>query len=674
MMNKNILFLFFTACKVTRTEMGLPLDWSRVEGWLHNKNIPMADKEILVPIVKLKNPEIPILQCYESIPAKSFWEKFPSNELPSKASTKVSHLALWRKVVREKPRMTCSQFTRAEKTVGFLKYGADCCQKTPLPSCMQKNAKNAYVYGAAVTDTVASWVKDGFAAGPFDTPPVGNFRVNCLMAIPQSTKVRPVLNGSLPEGRSLNSNVDPVRVEKVKMCSSRCFSYSVVHAGEGGIMAKMDMMNAYKNVPCIPSEFRLQGFHWLGKYFIETRQIFGAKTAVCNFDVLGKTVLDLTLLNCEIDRSLVHRQLDDVPVVVPSHKKEWCKEFVSKYKENCNDFGIGLAMDDPNMDKAFSWTKVGKVLGIIFRTTDLHWSYPEDKKMKVLSAIEKFFDGTPVDLLQMQKLMGRLNDVNLMCPFLKNFKGPLNDMLGWLQRNPEMKCVPSDLVKNDLLVWSGFMLDKNEWKPISHMPCEVPISHFSFASDAAGMDMKRNVSEDVGVGCIGFDINGEVILTHQLFWPKSLAEKKDEKGASFGSKTIFLESIGLLIPFLLIPDKIKCAHVVLNVDNMGCYFGWENRNVKGDKCATIVFRTIALISAFLEINVHVRHMPRVSCWEACICDRLSRKITTTLNDKRLLRGYENLKIPKELLNWLEDPTENWNICIDLLNYVKKKIH
>ena len=55
--------------------------------------------------------------------------------------------------------------------------------------------------------------------------------------------------------------------------------------------------------------------------------------------------------------------------------------------------------------------------------------------------------------------------------------------------------------------------------------------------------------------------------------------KKDANGASFGLKTVFLVSIGLLITFLLIPNKIRCAHVVLNVDNIDCYFGWDNRNV-----------------------------------------------------------------------------------------------
>jgi hypothetical protein len=35
----------------------------------------------------------------------------------------------------------------------------------------------------------------------------------------------------------------------------------------------------------------------------------------------------------------------------------------------------------------------------------------------------------------MQKLIGRLNDVALMCPYLKGFKGTLNETLGELQCN-----------------------------------------------------------------------------------------------------------------------------------------------------------------------------------------------------------------------------------------------
>jgi hypothetical protein len=93
------------------------------------------------------------------------------------------------------------------------------------------------------------------------------------------------------------------------------------------------MADAYKNVPCKPEDFRLQGFSWLGKFFVELRQIFGATTAVANFDVLGNTVLKMTLLDCNIPSHLVHRQLDDVPAVAPFSKKEWCNSL-------CRNTGI----------------------------------------------------------------------------------------------------------------------------------------------------------------------------------------------------------------------------------------------------------------------------------------------------------------------------------------------
>ena len=52
-----------------------------------------------------------------------------------------------------------------------------------------------------------------------------------------------------------------------------------------------------------------------GKFFIELMQIFGAITAVGNFDILGHTVVSLTCASCDFDKTLVHRHLDDVPTV-----------------------------------------------------------------------------------------------------------------------------------------------------------------------------------------------------------------------------------------------------------------------------------------------------------------------------------------------------------------------
>ena len=125
---------------------------------------------------------------------------------------------------------------------------------------------------------------------------------------------------------------------------------------------------------------------------------------------------------------------------------------------------------------------------------------------------------------------------------------------------------------------------------------------------------------------------------------------------------------------MLVPEKISCSHVQLEVDNIGCYYGWENQSVAGDKHASILIRAIAIISAYLKIKVHVKHLPRMSSWEACLCDRLSREKSTTTHDKRLLRNYEDKILPKELREWLENPEEDWELPYKLLKAVKEKIN
>ena len=62
------------------------------------------------------------------------------------------------------------QVKRCLRAIDALKNGADACQNEKLPPCIQLNAKSTIQFGEAVTDTVGTWVKKGFAAGPFDAP------------------------------------------------------------------------------------------------------------------------------------------------------------------------------------------------------------------------------------------------------------------------------------------------------------------------------------------------------------------------------------------------------------------------------------------------------------------------------------------------------------------------
>ncbi len=270
---------------------------------------------------KKKCPEIPSRKDYSKAPDAEFWKSFPTSSLPEKAFSRIYVDKLEEKLMEKRELLTYCDFRRGMRCVRNLREGAEAFQKSALPPCFVDNAPSAVQHGEEVTDAIASWVKAGFAAGPFDAPPLENFRVNSLIAIPQGSKVRPVLNVSLPQGKSLNNNVREKSLEKFSMCSARCFSYLVMDAGKLAWMTKPDWCDAYKNIPCKLEDLRLQGFSWQSKFFVETRQIFGAKASVANFDILGNTVLKLVLTECDVLSSFSHRQLDDIPRVAPVSKK-----------------------------------------------------------------------------------------------------------------------------------------------------------------------------------------------------------------------------------------------------------------------------------------------------------------------------------------------------------------
>jgi len=173
------------------------------------------------------------------------------------------------------------------------------------------------------------------------------------------------------------------------------------------------------------------------------------------------------------------------------------------------------------------------------------------------------------------------------------------------------------------------------------------------------------------VGGVGLDGEGRIISCFQHIWDHDMiTEKRDSKGARFGSKTSTLEMVGLLLPFLLDPVSVKGQHVVLSTDNMGCYFGIHNMAVKEDISASILVRALLLVAAYLKTTVHVEHVPRKSTWESHMADMLSRKKTTRHAAKKLLNSFGETVLPGFFELWLSNPVEDWGLPNKCLNYVK----
>ena len=250
--------------------MGFP-EWSRVSDWLNKDVSACYPPAPVIAEPEIKNPEIPELESYDTVPEEDFWKSFPKRELPDKVTTRVNVMALRRSIAAVKNKMSRTELKRAKRVLRNLRQGASAFQKTELPPISSRNSRSATAHGRVLTDTIATWVKKGFVAGPFVTPPVQGFRANPLGVVVKNGKVRPILNMSGPVGESFNDNVNEKKLERLHMGTAKQFGQLLLKSGEGALFSKFDIQDAYKLIPARREDYRLQGFVWLGRNFIETR-------------------------------------------------------------------------------------------------------------------------------------------------------------------------------------------------------------------------------------------------------------------------------------------------------------------------------------------------------------------------------------------------------------------
>ena len=644
--------------------MGLPSSWSQVLGWIIFCGATVIQSVVECVPKPRKHTEIPIMTDYKCIRDKKFWDSFPSRPLPTKPETGICTRSLGKLLMENGEKMTVAEKERGKKAIDYLTNGAPSHQKKRLPPICCKNHESAYENAPCLTDTIVQWVIGKFVSGPFRSPPVSNFRSNPLKVIVQHGKVRPVLNVSSPRGFSFNDNVIETKMEKVHMSSAARFGQSVLKAGKNAVMTKFDLKNAYKNVPCRLEDIRLQGFEWGGMYFAETTQVFGARTSVSNFDIVGNTILTLATKIAVIPRFLVHRQLDDVPVVGPE-KSGWCENFTATYAEICEKIKVEVAPDCPMKDKAFRNSNTGKVLGIEFRTEDLSWKLPEEKRAEYMNDIHARIHEEETSCQDCQELLGKLNFICSMCPFMRTFKKPFQEFLRVLQESGTNKARMTSEARKDLQTWWKFLEENRNGFPIPDEEEEPPLWHKTITTDAAGWK-SGTTSGKIGMGSVGIDEEGEIFLATQKFWDLEKVETfMDSKEKSLGAKTTTLEFAGILVPFLLFPEKLMNQSIVVQVDNMGCYYAWQNGYTKEDMTASILVRALLLISAKLNSRVIIRHLPRESSWESQVADRLLRE-KTSKNSRGLLSQFPERELPVAFREWMKDPIEDWDLPMRLI--------
>jgi hypothetical protein len=198
-----------------------------------------------------------------------------------------------------------------------------------------------------------------------------------------------------------------------------------------------------------------------------------------------------------------------------------------------------------------------------------------------------------------------------------------------------------------------------------------PAGALQFVSDAA---VGLGKDEWAGVASLGLTSNGNGIwYLGRGSWPASVYTGKDEHRAHLASEMTTLETIGLLIPFLTVLNRLAGCHVVLGVDNLRVVFGWVNCGVKGHTWASVLIRALHVVASYLACTVYVQHVPRQSSAASVMADSLTRSSTATAAVWVQATGAEVHVEPHALWEWLSAPSKDWMLGFRLVNELKKRL-
>lgn len=617
-----------------------------VGNMLKKEELPRPAPKPFVP----KNSEIQILRSYKVPPPKGYFDTWPRTPIPSTGV--FTHLNV------DRFEQYCRQSTglsrvRLQLVLKDLREGTDSLVRGigRIPT-VTPNSSSAIEAGARTSDALVSMMKLGVVAGPFAQPPFAQSKINGITATPKPDgSIRPCGNLSAPAGSSFNDGIDTNMLLPSPMDSAKTFITALESAGRNSRMLKMDQKNAYKYMPQCRRDWPLQVYEWQGAWFVELCQIFGASSAVGNYDRLHECIIvDLVLPQCSIPRHLVLRTLDDVPVVTPE-SSPWLMEFHAKYVEVCSNLNIDLAENSADADKAFLNTTIGTVFGVTFDTERWLWWFPKDKRLRMYHDIMDLIKVNESSLEQLESVNGKIQDFAILLPMGRFFK---HRLLRWVNSSEDKSVmVPIDsLLKKDLAWWTLMVRLNAQGFPIPRYTRSPPSDFLRYTSDAAGTSYLQEM--DKGVASFRFASEELPQFLSILQWPDNIQRGcLAPDGKSLSNKLTLLELVGVTLPFMMDNHALAGRHVLCETDNFGTYSVWWNGHSRQDELSTTLVRALFHLVAASGSTLYVAWVRRNSTTASQWVDSFSKG---RLDPFRHIQVPEPLPSPpKAFMSWLRDP-------------------
>jgi len=345
-----------------------------------------------------------------------------------------------------------------------------------------KSANTNLISAAQHPEIVSEYISQELAAGhlaelgPYHLAAQCGVQISPMGVIPKKgkpNKWRLIMDLSSPIGASANDGI-------VKdLCSFHYASITeaatrIMELGPGALMAKMDIKQAYRNIPVAPEDRHLLGLSWNGKVYIDQVLPFGLRSAPLIFSAIADALLYIMLQD---GVTWAIHYIDDFLMIGGPRAPE-CQLNMQRMHRTCSEAGLPL---EP--EKTVGPSTILTFLGIEMDSEKGQFRLPQDKLSNIIDSLTQWRGKKACRKRELLSLIGTLAHASKVVQASRIFLHRLIDLSTSAKRLDHFIRLNNE-ARSDIEWWYKFMQDWNGVSILGAMVIQPP--QFSITSDASG--------------------------------------------------------------------------------------------------------------------------------------------------------------------------------------------
>jgi len=393
----------------------------------------------------------------------------------------------------------------------------------PLPP-NYTNHRSAFENHTAVSDHISKELNLNRILGPFQIIPADTI-LSPLAAVPKkdSDQIRLIHDLSFPLGDSVNSHIPRhlcrVEYELIDHCLQ-----IILNLGQGCLVSKADISNAFRILPVSPSSYHLLGFQWQDKYYLDKSLPMGCSVSCSVFEDFSSSI-QWILVN-KLGVKYTSHILDDFMFFGHANTPQ-CNLYLQSFLQLSKSIGLPI-----KASKTVQPTTLVQLHGLEVCTIKMEVRLPQDKVAKALALIHSIYNKRSVTLVRLQSLIGTLTFAMKVVIAGRAFLRRLIDLtMGVSKSNHHINL--NSAARLDLKCWDAFLTSFNGIRIINTQPWRSA-PDYKFFSDASGMGYAAIFGDKWIQGSFPESWRHVNIATKELFpismafrlWYMTLVDKK----------------------------------------------------------------------------------------------------------------------------------------------------